>query len=62
MDERLRQAILDKKEARIKDLYQQIQDLQQTLQSMASELRIETDQRVLDLSNARLKPLLKWGD
>ena len=38
VDERLRQAILDKKDA---------------------ELRIETDQRVLELSNARLKSLLK---
>ena len=41
VDERLRQAILDKNDA---------------------ELRIETVQRVLDLSNARLKPLLRWRD
>ena len=62
VDKRLRQAILDKKEAQIKDLSQQIVVLQQTLQSMSSELRVETDQRMLELTNARLKPLLKWRD
>ena len=54
LDERLRQAILDEKESRIKDLSQQIEVLQQTLQSMSSELRVETDQRMLELTNARL--------
>jgi DNA anti-recombination protein RmuC len=62
VDERLRQAILDKKEAQIKDLSEQIEDLQQTLQGMSSELRVEADQRVLELTNARLKPLLQWRE
>ena len=62
VNERLRKAILDKKESQIKDLSQKIEDLQQTLQSMSSELRVETDQRMLELTNARLKPLLKWRD
>ena len=54
VDERHRQAILDEKESQIKDLSQQIEVLQQTLQSMSSELRVETDQRMLELTNARL--------
>jgi DNA anti-recombination protein RmuC len=62
VDERLRQAILDKKEAQIKDLSEHIEDLQQTLQGMSSELRVEADQRVLELTNTRLKPLLQWRD
>jgi hypothetical protein len=45
VDERLRQA---------KDLSQQIEVLQQTLQSMSFELRVESDQRMLELTNARL--------
>jgi hypothetical protein len=52
VDERLRQAILDEKESQIKDLSQQIEVLQQTLQSMSFELRVETDQRMLELTNA----------
>ena len=53
MDERLRQAILAKKQAQINDWSQQIEDFEQALQSMTPELRVDTDQRVLELSNAR---------
>jgi hypothetical protein len=54
VDERLRHAILDEKESQIKDLSQKIEVLQQTLQSMSFELRVESDQRMLELTNARL--------
>ena len=54
MEERLRKAILDKKGSQIKDLPQQIEVLQQTLQSMSFEIRVESDQRMLELTNARL--------
>lgn len=53
VDERLRLAILDKKEAQIKAWSQQIEHLQQTLQSLSSELRVKTEKRVLELTNAR---------
>lgn len=53
VDERLRLAILDKKEAQIKAWSQQIEHLQQTLQSLSSDLRVKTEKRVLELTNAR---------
>lgn len=53
VDERLRLAILDKKGAQIKAWSQQIEHLQQTLQSLSSDLRVKTEKRVLELTNAR---------
>lgn len=53
VDERLRLAIIDKKEAQIKAWSQQIEHLQQTLQSLSSDLRVKTEKRVLELTNAR---------
>lgn len=53
VDERLRLAILDKKEAQIKAWSQQIENLQQTLQGLSAELRLKTEKRVLELTNAR---------
>ncbi|MFO7629560.1 MAG: hypothetical protein R6W06_08620 [Prochlorococcaceae cyanobacterium] len=53
VDERLRQAILDKKQAQIKAWSQQIEHLQQTLQTVSSELRFETEKRVIELTDAR---------
>jgi hypothetical protein len=54
VDERLSHAILDEKESQIKDLSQKIEFLQQTLQSMSFELRVASDQRMLEMTNARL--------
>jgi glycyl-tRNA synthetase beta subunit len=53
VDERLRQAILDKKHAQIEAWSQQIEHLQQVLHSVSSELRVETEKRVIELSDAR---------
>ncbi len=53
VDEHLRQAILDKKQAQIKAWSQQIEHLQQTLQNVSSELRVETEKRVIELTDAR---------
>lgn len=53
VDERLRQAILDKKQAQIEAWSRQIEQLQKTLQSVSSELRVETEKRVIELSEAR---------
>ncbi|EAQ74779.1 hypothetical protein [Synechococcus sp. WH 5701] len=53
VDERLRQAILDKKQAQIEAWSQQIEKLQQALQSVSSELRVETEKRVIELTEAR---------
>ena len=53
VDERLRQAILDKKQAQIEAWSQQIEQLQQALQSVSSELRVETEKRVIELTEPR---------
>jgi glycyl-tRNA synthetase beta subunit len=53
VDERLRQAILDKKQAQIEAWSQQIEHLQQALQSVSSELRVEAQKRVIALTDAR---------
>ena len=66
VDERLRQAILDKKQAQTNAWSQQIEHLDQTLQYVSSELRVETGNRVIELTNARDQALaqvenLKWA-
>ncbi len=53
VDERLRQAILDKKQAQIEAWTQQIEQLQQALQGVSSELRVATEKRVIELTEAR---------
>jgi glycyl-tRNA synthetase beta subunit len=53
VDERLRQAILDKKKAQIEAWSQQIEQLQQAMQSVSSELRVATENRVIELTEAR---------
>jgi glycyl-tRNA synthetase beta subunit len=52
-EDELRQAILDKKQEQIKDWSNHIENLQQTLESVSPVLRIETEKRVTDLSDAR---------
>jgi hypothetical protein len=49
----LRLAILDKKQEQIKDWSNHIENLQQTLESAPPVLRIETEKRVTDLTDAR---------
>jgi len=53
VDERLRQAILDKKQAQIEAWSRQIEHLQQAVHSVSSELRVETEKRVIELTDAR---------
>jgi glycyl-tRNA synthetase beta subunit len=52
-EDELRQAILDKKQEQIKDWSNHIEHLQQTLESVSPMLRIETEKRVTDLTDAR---------
>ena len=52
-EDELRQAILDKKQEQIKDWSNHIKNLQQTLESVSPGLRIETEKRVNDLTDAR---------
>jgi hypothetical protein len=52
-EDALRLAILDKKQEQIKDWSNHIKNLQQTLESVSPVLRIETEKRVTDLSDAR---------
>ena len=52
-EDELRQAILDKKQEQIEDWSQHIENLQQTLESAPPGLRIETEKRVTDLTDAR---------
>jgi glycyl-tRNA synthetase beta subunit len=53
VDQRLRQAILDKKEAQIKAWSQQIEHLQEALKNVSSELFVEAEKRVIELTEAR---------
>lgn len=53
VDERLRKAILDKKQAQIEAWSRQIEQLQEGLQNVTSSLRSETEKRLLDLTEAR---------
>lgn len=53
VDERLRQAILDKKQAQIKAWSRQIEHLQQALQTVSSELRFETEKRLIEMTDAQ---------
>ena len=52
-EDELRQAILDKKQEQIEDWSNHIEHLQQTLESVSPVLRIETEKRVTDLTDAR---------
>ena len=52
-EDELRQAILDKKQEQIEDWSNHIEHLQQTLESVSRVLRIETEKRVTDLTDAR---------
>jgi len=53
VDKHLRQAILDKKKAQIQAWSQQIEHLQKALLSVSSEVRVETEKRVIELTDAR---------
>ncbi|MCT0201835.1 hypothetical protein [Synechococcus sp. CS-603] len=53
VDEQLKQAILAKKQAQIEAWSHQIETLKQTLQSISSEVRNETEKRVAELTEAR---------
>ncbi|QNI69698.1 hypothetical protein [Cyanobium sp. NS01] len=52
-NEQLRQAILDKKQAQIEAWSAQIEQLQQGMQSVAENLRDETEKRLEELRQAR---------
>lgn len=53
VDAQLKQAIVDKKNAQIQAWSQQINQLQQAMQSVSSELRSESEQKISDLTAAR---------
>lgn len=59
VDERLRQAILDKKEAQIEAWTMQIEQLREHLKDVAANVRQETEQRLSDLVAARDRALTR---
>jgi chromosome segregation ATPase len=53
VDARLRQAIIDKKEAQIKEWSEQIDQVQATLQNTADGVRSDAGQKIEELKSAR---------
>lgn len=59
VDERLRQAILDKKQAQIEAWTIQIEQLRERLQTVAGDVRSETEQHLNDLIAAKDQAIVK---